>query len=65
MASPEEKTEWSVLGGGGPRQPQFVQDQAAKLIQLRGMLEAFIEQQQREVQSLQEKLIRLKHGGGL
>lgn len=55
---------WGTMGGGAPQRPQFVQDQAANLTKLRDMLQATLGQKQAEVQSLQEKLHRLQHGGG-
>lgn len=66
MSSPEDKNKdsWGTLGGGNPQRPQFMQDQAANLIRLRDLLQATVGQKQAEVQSLQEKLHRLQHGGG-
>lgn len=62
---PGEKTpEWGPMGGGAPRQPKFVQEQAANLVKLRDLLEGILGQKQAEVMSMQEKLLRLKHGGG-
>lgn len=55
---------WRPMGGGAPKQPKFVQEQAANMVKLRDLLEGILGQKQAEVVSLQEKLLRLKHGGG-
>jgi len=60
----KQDTTWGTMGGGEPQRPQFMQAQADNLIKLRDMLQATVGQKQAEIQSLQEKLHRLKHGGG-
>ena len=65
MSDESKKTsEWGTMGGGSPRQPKFMQEQAANMVKLRDLLEGVLAQKQAEVISLQEKLLRLKHGGG-
>ena len=61
---PKKTPEWGTMGGGSPRQPKFMQEQAAHMAKLRDLLERVLAQKQAEVVSLQEKLLRLKHGGG-
>jgi hypothetical protein len=55
---------WGEMGGGGPRTPKFALRLAHNLARVRGVLESAVEAKQSEVQSLEEKLLRLKHGGG-
>lgn len=52
------------MGGGPPKQPQFVLRQVENLRKMEKLLEGIVGQKQTEVTLLQEKLIRLKHGGG-
>lgn len=59
-----KKPSWGPMGGGPPKQPQFVLRQAHNLEKLREMLEGVVSQKQTELGQLQEKLIKLKHGGG-
>lgn len=61
---PEEPVQWGPMGGHATKPPQFLLDQAGNLTKLRDLLEGMVGQKQLEVQSLQEKLLRLKHGGG-
>jgi len=55
---------WKPMGGGPARQPQFVIQQAENLGKLKELLEGVVGQKRAEIMSLQEKLLRLKYGGG-
>lgn len=55
---------WGPMGGGAPKHPKFVLDQVKNLQTLQKMLEGIVDQKQAEIAGLQEKLLRLKHGGG-
>lgn len=56
--------DWKAMGGGSPQQVRFLQEQVGNLQQLKKVLEDLLAQKQIEKMSLQEKLLRLKHGGG-
>jgi len=55
---------WGDMGGGGPRTPQFALRMAANLTKVSQLLEGVVGQKQAETRLLEEKLIRLKYGGG-
>jgi len=55
---------WGGMGGGDARQPQFALSLADNLKKLTGILEGVVEDRQTEMRLLQEKLLRLKYGGG-
>lgn len=59
-----DSEEWSSMGGGSPRHPAFVLRMAGNAQKLKSMLEQQVGLKQAEIQTLQEKLIRLKYGGG-
>lgn len=60
----EESPAWKPMGGGPPRHPQFVLRQVQSLEKLRELVEGIVAQKEAEVGTLQEKLLRLRHGGG-
>ena len=55
---------WKQMGGGAPRHPAFVLRMANNASKLKKLLEEQVGQKQGEVRLLEEKLIRLKYGGG-
>lgn len=55
---------WGEMGGGGPKTPQFALRMAANLTKVSQLLEGAVGQKQAESRLLEEKLIRLKYGGG-
>ena len=55
---------WGAMGGGPPMQPKFMTEQVAHLEKLRDLLTGVLGQKQAEIRAMQEKLLRLKHGGG-
>jgi len=55
---------WGEVGGGEPKTPQFALRLAGNLEELKGLLEGAVGAKQGEIRLLEEKLIRLKHGGG-
>lgn len=56
--------QWGSMGGGGPRRPQAILRIASSLKKVNALLESSVAQKQGEITLLQEKLLRLKHGGG-
>ena len=60
-----DSTTWGQMGGGEERTPQFATKLAGHMTQLRDMLEGMVSQKQDEKTVLEEKLARLKHGGGM
>ena len=59
-----DPNQWAEMGGGEPRHPAFVLRMAGNATKLKELLEAQVGQKQAEVRLLQEKLARLKYGGG-
>lgn len=59
-----ETGQWGAHGGGKPKTPAFVSQQVGNLTKLRDLLEKVSEGKQQEVLRLQERLHRLKYGGG-
>jgi hypothetical protein len=56
--------QWDEMGGGEPKSPAFANRIAENLKKMNELLEQAVEGKQGEVRLLQEKLARLKHGGG-
>ena len=50
--------------GGHKVEPEFVTQQKANLVQLKGMLEKQLQQDQQTLEHLRQTRDRLKHGGG-
>ena len=59
-----DPSQWGQMGGGGHRQIKSLVRLAGGLEKVKGLLEASVSQKQGEIQTLQEKLARLQHGGG-
>ena len=59
-----DESAWGDMGGGGPKQPEFMLRQANNLKTLSGLLEQAVASKQGEIRTLDEKLQRLLHGGG-
>ena len=55
---------WGDMGGMIARQPRFALSLAGNLKKLTTVLEGVVADKQGEVRVLDEKLIRLKYGGG-
>ncbi len=55
---------WGEMGGGGPKTPQFALRMAASLTKVSQLLEGAVGEKQAETRLLDEKLLRLKYGGG-
>ena len=55
---------WGGLGGHGPQPMPFAIRQAASLEKLKALLEQGLESKRAEIRSLNEKIQRLRHGGG-
>jgi len=55
---------WAGMGGHGPQTPRFALKMAGDLQKMKGLLEAAVGEKQAEVGLLEEKLLRLKYGGG-
>jgi hypothetical protein len=56
--------QWGEMGGHGPQTPQFALRLATNLKKVNELLEGAVAQKQAEVRSLEEKLLRLRFGGG-
>lgn len=52
------------MGAAEKRVPDFAQRLAGNLTQVRDLLQGLVDQKQEEIRILEEKLLRLKHGGG-
>ena len=55
---------WGDMGGKIARQPRFALSIAGNLGKLTAMLEGVVADKQGEMRVLEEKLVRLKFGGG-
>ena len=56
--------QWGKMGGGGPKSPRFALRLAGDLQKVKALFEGILVEKQAEVGLLEERLIRLKHGGG-
>lgn len=59
-----DPNQWSEMGGGDPQHPAFVLRMATHASKLKQHMEQQVGVKQAEIRLLQEKLIRLKFGGG-
>lgn len=59
-----DPNQWGAMGGGDPQSPQFAIRLATSLTKIKSLLEMAVGDKQGEIQQLEEKLLRLKHGGG-
>jgi len=56
--------QWGELGGHGPKTPGFALRLAGNLTKLNALLEVAVQEKEAEVRVLEEKIIRLRFGGG-
>jgi len=59
-----DSDKWGNMGGTTAQHPKFALDMAGNMKKLAVMLEAVVGDKQGEVRLLEEKLVRLKFGGG-
>lgn len=59
-----DPAQWGDIGGMATRQPRFALSLAGNLKKLTAILEGVVVDKQGEVRALEEKLLRLKFGGG-
>lgn len=59
-----DPNQWGDMGDMTTRQPRFALELAGNLSKLTAMLEGVVAGKQAEVRILEEKLLRLKFGGG-
>jgi len=59
-----DSSQWDAMGGGEPQTPEFARSIAGKLQKMNDLLGQALAGKQAEVRLLQEKLARLKYGGG-